>query len=132
MQKTILALCLILCGATATASDLMTAEEFDAYTRDKTFYYGNQGQPYGAEEYLNNRRVIWSYLDGQCEMGSWYQEGEQICFVYEHKPEPQCWSFRQSPKGLIAQFENDPSQIELYEVQKSYEPLVCPGPDVGV
>ncbi len=132
MRKTIPTLGVILCGATATASDLMTAEEFDAYTRDKTFYYGNQGQPYGAEEYLNDRRVIWSYLDGQCEQGSWYEEGEQICFIYEHKPEPQCWSFQHSTNGLIARFENDPTQIELYEVQKSYEPLICPGPDVGV
>lgn len=132
MQKPLSTICAILIGTTAAASELMTAEEFDDYTRDKTFYYGNQGQPYGAEEYLNNRRVIWSYLDGTCEMGSWYQQDEQICFVYEHKPEPQCWSFRQTPNGLIAQFENDPTQIELYEVQKTYEPLVCPGPDVGV
>lgn len=109
----------------------MTADEFDAYTRDKTFYYGNQGQPYGAEEYLNNRRVIWTFLDGQCEMGHWYDQGEQICFLYENKPEPQCWSFRRTQDGLIAQFENDPGQTELYEVEKRHEPLDCPGPDVG-
>ena len=109
----------------------MTAAEFDAYTRDKTFYYGNQGEPYGAEEYLSNRRVIWTFLDGTCEFGHWYQQDEQICFVYDGKPDPQCWSFRQSQNGLIAQFENDPSQIELYEVEKRHDPLVCPGPDVG-
>ncbi len=110
----------------------MTAAEFDAYTRDKTFYYGNRGAPYGAEEYLSNRRVIWTFLDGQCENGTWYQKGEQICFLYDSKPDPQCWSFRETQNGLIARFENDPEQIELYEVEKSHEPLVCPGPDVGV
>ena len=110
----------------------MTADEFDAYTQNKTFYYGNQGQPYGAEEYLSDRRVIWTFLDGRCENGTWYQEGEQICFVYESQPDPQCWSFRQSSNGLIAQFENDPQQTELHEVDTSYEPLMCLGPEVGV
>lgn len=109
----------------------MTAAEFDAYTRDKTFFYANRGAPYGAEEYLANRRVIWSFLDGTCEIGSWYEQGEQICFIYENKPDPQCWSFRHSSGGLVAQFENDPTQIELYEMRNSQEPLDCPGPDVG-
>ena len=114
------------------AQTTMTGEEFDTYTRGKTFYYGNDGAPYGAEEYLDNRRVRWSFLDGKCEDGQWYQEGELICFLYEFKTDPQCWSFQQSDGGLIARFENDPAQTELYEVEKSTVPLMCLGPDVGV
>ena len=116
----------------AMAADLMSAREFDAYTKGKTFFYGSQGQPYGAEEYLANRRVRWTFLDGQCQEGVWYEDGGLICFVYENQPDPQCWSFEQSAAGLIAQFENDPQQTELYEVQQSDEPLMCLGPDVGV
>ncbi|MEO1138807.1 MAG: hypothetical protein AAFW87_05050 [Pseudomonadota bacterium] len=116
----------------ATAQPLMSASEFDAYTKGKTFYYGAAGAPYGAEEYLENRRVRWSFLDGNCQEGEWYEEGELICFVYENKPEPQCWSFQQSNQGLIAQFQNDPSQTLLYEVEKSDEPLMCLGPEIGV
>lgn len=118
-------------GTTALSDAPMTAAEFDAYTRDKTFFYGSQGQPYGAEEYLSDRRVIWSFLDGKCENGTWYQEGEHICFVYENKPDPQCWSFRRSSGGLVALFENDPDQTVLYEVKKSHEALTCLGPEVG-
>src|SRR6056297_3315549 len=46
----------------------MSAEEFDAYTRGQTFYYGAEGEePYGAEEYLPGQRVRWSFLDGECQ-----------------------------------------------------------------
>lgn len=116
----------------AAAQSLMTAEEFDAYTLGKTFYYGSFGQPYGAEEYLEDRRVRWSFLDGRCQEGEWYEQAGLICFVYENQPEPQCWSFEKGPSGLIARFENDPSQSELYEVEQSVEPLLCLGPEVGV
>lgn len=125
-------LALLLCAAPLRAQTLMNAEEFDSYTRGKTFYYGSLGAPYGAEEYLDNRRVRWSFLDGKCQEGEWYQDGRLICFVYENQPDPQCWSFQRSASGLVARFENDPAQTELYEVEKSAEPLLCLGPDVGV
>lgn len=126
-----IALALLICAAPAQAQPLMSAEDFDSYTRGKTFFYGSLGAPYGAEEYLDNRRVRWSFLDGRCQDGEWYQDGSLICFVYDTNPDPQCWSFQQSSSGLIARFENDPAQTELYEVEKSVEPLMCLGPDVG-
>lgn len=116
----------------AMAADMMTAAEFDSYTRGKTFYYGSRGEPYGAEEYLANRRVRWTFLDGRCQEGVWYEDDGLICFVYENQPEPQCWSFERRAGGLIAQFENDPASTELYEVRQTSEPLMCLGPDVGV
>lgn len=121
-----------LCGVTAPAAAQMSAAEFDAYTRGKTFYYGSGGTPYGGEEYLDNRRVRWSFLDGHCQEGHWYEEDELICFVYETQPDPQCWSFERSPDGLIARFQGDSSLTELYEVERSEAPLMCLGPDVGV
>ncbi len=54
-----------------------------------------------------------------------------ICFVYNGQPDPQCWGFTRSDGGLVAQFQNDPEQTLLYEVEKSAEPLLCLGPDVG-
>ncbi|SEQ28624.1 hypothetical protein SAMN04488092_105154 [Thalassovita taeanensis] len=110
----------------------MTATEFDSYTRGKTFYYAEDSQPYGGEEYLDGKRVRWSFLDGKCKEGQWFESNDQICFVYEDNPDPQCWSFFESAEGLVARFENDPSQTVLYEVGKSDEPMVCLGPDVGV
>lgn len=119
-------------AAPAPALAAMGAAEFDDYTSGKTFYYGSGGQAYGAEEYLPDRKVIWTFLDGECQRGEWYESDGLICFVYEIEPEPQCWSFTRAAGGLIARFENDPDQTELYEVRRSREPLLCPGPDVGV
>lgn len=122
----------ILCGA-AQAQTVMTAEEFDSYTRGKTFYYGRAGTAYGAEEYLPNRRVIWTFLDGQCQNGIWYEQDGLICFRYEEITQEQCWAFRATPDGgMSARFGDDPAELDLYEVEKTPEPLSCPGPDVGV
>jgi len=132
MLRTVLTLCLFCAASAAAAAESMTAAEFDAYTRGKTFYYGADGAPYGAEEYLPNRRVRWTFLDGKCQEGVWYEDDGLICFVYENQPEPQCWSFTRAPGGLNARFENDPEQTELYEVRRTEEPLLCPGPEVGV
>ncbi|GAB4298541.1 MAG: hypothetical protein Kow0058_14770 [Roseovarius sp.] len=132
MRRLVLLMCLVSAAPAASGQAPMTAEEFDDYTRGKTFYYGSGGEPYGAEEYLPDRRVIWTFLDGKCQNGRWYEAGGLICFVYENEFGPQCWSFTRSIDGLIARFENDPAQTELYEVQRTAEPLACPGPDVGV
>lgn len=109
----------------------MSAEAFDGYTRGQTFTYGTGAEPYGAEEYLDGRRVRWSFLDGQCQDGAWYEDNGLICFVYDNNPDPQCWSFYQTPGGIVARFEDDPSQTTLYEITRSPEPLMCLGPEVG-
>lgn len=127
----LLAACLLWL-APAAAQTMMGADEFDSYTRGKTFYFGANGAAYGAEEYLDNRRVRWSFLDGRCQEGEWYEDGGLICFVYENRPEPQCWSFERRPEGLVARFQNDPAQTTLYEVEASDEPLMCLGPEIGV
>lgn len=131
MRALVFATCLF--ALPAIAQDAMTAQEFDAYTRGHTFTYGGMGSaPYGAEEYLDNRRVRWSFLDGRCQEGEWYAKDGLICFTYNGEPEPQCWRFRRGASGLVAQFANDPSMGTLYEVERNDEPLYCTGPDIGV
>ena len=111
----------------------MSAEAFESYTKGKTLFYGNGGEAYGVERYLEDRRVVWSFLDGECKYGSWYEQAGQICFVYDDRPgDPQCWTFRKSTGGLIAQFENNNASTELYEAQDVGEEMICYGPDVGV
>ena len=128
-----LAVILWACAALPVAAQQsMTGAEFEAYTSGKTLFYGQSGQPYGAEVYHKNRRVQWSFLDGVCKEGSWYEDAGQICFTYEEDPEPQCWTFHEGPRGLIARFENNPAATELYEAQDMDEPMLCLGPKVGV
>ena len=40
----------------------MSAEAFENYTKGKTLFYGNGGEAYGVERYLDDRRVVWSFL----------------------------------------------------------------------
>lgn len=131
-MRTILISVGLLLGAGTAWSEPMTAAEFEAYVTGKTLYYGRSGDPYGAEIYHENRRVTWSFLDGECKDGYWYDEGPNICFVYEDRPDPQCWSFERGANGLIAQFESNPQSEALYEAQDLGEELVCLGPRIGV
>lgn len=116
----------------AVAESPMSGAQFEAYVTGKTLYFGQNGASYGVEEYLPDRRVRWSFLDGQCKDGLWYEQADQICFVYEDNPTPQCWSFYREGTGLRAVFENDSSATILYEAQQNDEPMICYGPDVGV
>lgn len=126
-----LILCLLTLAPPALA-DRMSAAEFEAYVTGKTLFYGRNGRAYGAEIYHENRRVTWSFLDGDCKEGYWYEAEGAICFVYEDRPDPQCWSFERGPSGLIAQFESDPASTALYEANNSGEEMVCTGPKIGV
>ena len=65
MTRLSLILCLMLTPP-AWAQDTLSAAEFDAFTKGKTLFYGTLGAPYGAEVYHDNRRVQWSFLDGEC------------------------------------------------------------------
>lgn len=116
----------------AIAETPMSAAEFEAYVRGKTLTFGIGGEPYGIERYREGRRVTWSFIGGECQDGIWYEENASICFVYDFAPDPQCWQFFEEPGGLRAVFMNDPGTTVLYEAQDSDEPLICPGPDVGV
>ena len=116
----------------ALAAEPMSAGEFEAYTTGKTLYFGQDGADYGVEEYLDGRKVSWSFLDGRCKEGYWFEEtGGQICFVYEDTQTPQCWTFYEEPRGLRAIFENDPSRTALYEARQDDKPMLCYGPEVG-
>lgn len=127
------ALLILLClSPLPCAAEQMSAAEFEAYVTGKTLFYSEGGEAYGAEVYLPNRRVRWSFLDGECKDGYWYEADALICFKYEDRPDPQCWSFELGPAGLVATFENEPSNSALYEATNVGEELLCLGPKVGV
>ena len=132
MRRMILAL--TLAAAPAWALDKpMTAAEFDAYSLGKTLYYAVGDKPYGAETYLPDHRVVWAFLGEDCKHGTWVETRGQICFSYDgDSTGPQCWTFFTGTGGLKAHFEGDPQSSDLIEGHQSAEPLICPGPRVGV
>jgi hypothetical protein len=126
-------LSILFVAAPAFAADVpLSPQAFEAMVMGKTFSYSTGGAPYGAEEYLDDRRVRWSFLDGECQDGEWYVSGDQICFLYESIEAPQCWKFYLRNDRLMARFENDPMATELYETNRQNEPLLCLGPKIGV
>ncbi len=122
----------MLLAAPATAQEAMSAAEFEAYTTGKTLLYGVLGEVYGGEDYLPNRRVRWSFLDGQCQDGVWYEDDGEICFVYDDHPDPVCWLFFETPSGLMAELTSGEGSQVLYETGEADGPLHCLGPEIGV
>lgn len=125
-------LALLISATPALADEPLSPLEFERYVTGRTLSYASGGVPYGAEEYLRDRRVRWSHLDGQCEEGRWYAAGDEVCFVYEGLETPQCWAFFLRDQSLVAQFRNTPLSSEVYELSTMSGPLQCHGPEVGV
>lgn len=114
----------------------LTAAEFEAYAVGKTLTYAQGGQVWGQEEYLPNHRVVWAFTGQSCQYGQWSEERSAagiplICFVYEDKPDPNCWQFHLGATGLTALFMGDTGPA-LAEVAQTDQPMQCPGPKVGV
>lgn len=116
----------------ALAGEPLDAAAFEARTEGKTILFSVGGETYGGEEYLPGHRVRWSFLDGRCKDGRWYEEAGQICFVYEDTQEPHCWRFYDEGGQLVAEFAEDPEGTRFYATSESEEPLYCMGPDLGV
>jgi hypothetical protein len=131
-MRALILTCLMLTGTAVNAQANMTGQEFEAYATGKTLTYASNGQVYGVEQYLPNRRVRWAFIDDTCRIGHWYEDAGEICFVYEHDATPQCWTFHMEGDKLLARFVSEPPETEMKEVNQTSDPLVCTGPDVGV
>ncbi|HHB80451.1 MAG TPA: hypothetical protein ENK83_01695 [Aliiroseovarius sp.] len=124
---------LLLAPVSLHAQPLLDGAGFAAATQGNTFVFSLDGVPYGAEQYLPGNRVNWSFLDGRCLAGHWWQEAQKICFAYEDRPgENQCWEFWQEGGGLRTRFTGDGAGGAVYSAQIAPEPLYCMGPDAGV
>ena len=126
--------CAVILGLSCVAAPLSAAdaEQFDSYTRGRTIHFDFLGQHYGAERYLPGQRVQWSFLDGRCVEGEWYAQGDEICFVYEDRPEAQCWSYEIGSEGLSVTITGDGPALTLTEQPDPPKDMVCLGPEVGV
>ena len=136
-MRPILASCLAILCAVATpalAQRIVSAEEFAQMVTGKTLRFDRDGSAFGAEQYFEDKRVIWAFENGQCQRGIWFQNRTgEICFVYDTSPEPQCWSFLEDGDGTFrARLSDDPTASDLVTREIGTDPLDCPLPDLGV
>lgn len=128
-----LILALALAATPSLAQTPLTADEFEAHVTGRTITYQQYDFVFGVEEYLEGRQVRWSVAPNLCQYGTWYPEGDAICFVYDDAPTTaHCWTFWLEEGALVALATDSFTGAELFEVDRSDTPLSCPGPDVGV
>ena len=125
-----LALLLALIAAPVFADTPLSGDAFEDLVEGKTLTFSNGFAPYGIEYYAPNRRVIWSFVDGNCITGDWYEEasdiGPTICFLYENDDDPKCWQVYDVDGQIRADLVNGSGTTILFEAQES-EPLICGG-----
>lgn len=118
----------------APAEERLNALEFEQLSAGRTLFFAQNGKPFGAEEYRRNRTVVWSFLGGQCQHGSW-REGpdDSICFRYEGdtRETPICWEFFRDGTEIVAREIGADPVDDLTVIGESRAPLPCAGPDVG-
>ncbi|MGB3553575.1 MAG: hypothetical protein WBA25_02930 [Jannaschia sp.] len=129
----------VLCAAISLAGPvaaerIVSAEEFEQMVTAKTLHFDRFGEAFGAEQYFEDKRVIWAFEGGQCQRGIWFENvGGDICFVYDDNPVPQCWHFLQMDDGSFhaRSIGSDPSE-DLVKSSVGTDSLDCPLPDLGV
>jgi hypothetical protein len=129
-----LSLILALAARPALAERIVSPEEFAETVTGLTFHFDRFGAPFGSEQYFEDRRVIWAFEGGECQRGIWFANvDDEICFVYDNDPTPQCWDFLEMPSGDFhaRSVGSDPSE-DLVTREITREPLDCPLPDLGV
>ena len=131
MLRVVLTIALLL-PLPAWAERVMTAAEFDDYATGKTIDYADDFSIWGREQYLPDRRVRFSFTDDECRFGTWYDQGDQICFVYDNDPEPKCWIYFTDGKNVTTIYQTDGPGGRVSTARPTKEPLVCLGPEVGV
>jgi len=119
-------------GGAPSSEEIMSPEAFEAYVSGSTLYFSRRGEPYGAEHYFADRRVIWTFFDGRCERGAWFSEGDTICFAYETQSSPQCWNFLERSGQRRARVIGADPANDLVVAGQDQVMLECPGPGVGV
>ncbi|CTQ48454.1 hypothetical protein [Jannaschia donghaensis] len=133
LLPTILALCLT--TLPAVAERIVSAEEFEQMVAGKTLHFDRQSEPFGSEQYFEDKRVIWAFEGGgECQRGIWFENTSgQICFVYDTDPAPQCWDFLEGDDGRFrARLNGSPPGQDLVTNRVTQESLDCPLPDLGV
>ena len=110
----------------AFAQDALSGTDFENFVEGKTLGYSvGSNTPYGTERYMQNRRVIWTTIDGRCTTGVWFDRSEQICFRYDDDDTDKCWYFFPQGDGLVGIFEHELGRAYGVDVIGDDELFAC-------
>lgn len=123
---------LVLWPVSAQAETIVPPQAFEQLSTGKTLYFFRDGEFFGAEQYYPDRKSLWQYNGGDCLEGSWFAQGDLVCFTYSEDPRVQCWYFLEKSNGYVARGQFDPPELDLELGRIDTEPLNCPAPDFGV
>ncbi len=131
MRSVFALLLLLLTASTGIAQDSrLSPDAYETYTRGYTIVFQQDGQIIGAEQYLSDRQVVWTFVDGNCTRGEWYVRNGAICFAYENSSDDPCWYADLVEGGLRVSFAQNP-QIQQFEKYKSTQPIQCANTYLG-
>jgi hypothetical protein len=120
----------------AAAETPMTGAEFQAHVGTGTFSYRYSNGVRGTADYGPGRTLLWAFEGDTCISGTWFEDGDQLCFAFQDGQLSACWLFYKDKGRLRGQAtylgSGDLAEIEIFEVSHTDQPLGCPGPAVGV
>jgi hypothetical protein len=122
----------VLAATPALAEAPLNGPAFDSATMGATITYDYGNGLFGTEEYLPGRKVRWAFDGDLCIYGEWYEQDDEICFVYEDDPTPHCWLYFLEGGKIRGRYMGDGGGWEILESSRDGGPLPCAGPDVGV
>lgn len=125
---------ILVLASPALAERSVSGDEFEKMVTGQTLHFDRYGEPFGSEQYFDDKRVIWAFENGECQRGIWFENtAGKICFVYDGDPTPQCWDFLEMENGAFhaRSVGADPAE-DLVTRRFEREDLTCPLPDLGV
>jgi hypothetical protein len=125
-----------LAGADTPLTGPLTGAEFQAHIGQNTFSYQYSNGVRGTADYGPDRSFLWAFEGDSCFEGYWFDRGNEICFAFVDGTLSACWHIFKDGNRLLGKAtylsSGSPLDLELREVSHTDQPMVCPGPDVGV
>lgn len=120
--------------AHAQSERTLTPDKFERMVVGRTLHFDRYGEAFGAEQYFDDKRVIWEFEGGECQRGVWFANpAGEICFAYEGSAGSQCWAFLEAPDGRFhARLSGEAASEDLVTRDVGRDALDCPAPDIGV
>jgi hypothetical protein len=131
MKHLLLAALFLPLAAVAQAKDEVAVkpDEFEKIVTGRVLEYRVTGsdQLVGHEAHLPGRKVVFRYGDGSCIAGEWYPKKDDICFVYDGDPTPNCIRYVRRGKSLAAQDPRQDGITDHFDIKLHKGQLDCAG-----